>query len=200
MAVRQEGLDEKIIQAAREEFLAKGFGGATLHTIAHRAGVTTGAIYTRYQSKDDLFRSLLKDALEDLESHLTEIAQSYKDVPRTSEGILAAIRQEERIYLDILMRHYDASVLFFCRSGGSSAEQTLLHMRREKSRKIVDFLRTITDKPINALGIQLLLEGSFYYYRQVLESGMSMDHAQECMYLVEKFMNAGWQEIFSQIL
>ena len=63
MANKDHSLDDGIIQAAYSEFLAYGFQKASLHKIAEKAGVTTGAIYTRYKNKDALFGSLLQDLL-----------------------------------------------------------------------------------------------------------------------------------------
>ena len=64
MASRDHSLDDGIIHAAYSEFLAYGFQKASLHKIAEKAGVTTGAIYTRYKNKDALFVSLLQDFFE----------------------------------------------------------------------------------------------------------------------------------------
>lgn len=55
MAVKDHSLDDKIIHAAEDEFLEHGFVAASMHKIADRAGVTTGALYTRYKNKDALF-------------------------------------------------------------------------------------------------------------------------------------------------
>lgn len=63
MASRDHSLDDGIIQAAYSEFLAYGFQKASLHKIAEKASVTTGAIYIRYKNKDALFVSLLQDFL-----------------------------------------------------------------------------------------------------------------------------------------
>ena len=46
---------ERIQQAARVEFLEKGFQGASLRNIVKAAGVTTGAFYGYYKSKEELF-------------------------------------------------------------------------------------------------------------------------------------------------
>ena len=67
MANRDHSLDDGIIQAAYSEFLAYGFQKASLHKIAEKAGVTTGAIYTRYKNKDALFASLLQDFFETMQ-------------------------------------------------------------------------------------------------------------------------------------
>lgn len=46
--------DEQILEAAREVFLAEGFGGSTLE-IARRAGISEGSIFKRFPTKEKLF-------------------------------------------------------------------------------------------------------------------------------------------------
>lgn len=48
-----------ILSAAIQEFLEKGFTSASLRNIAKKAGVTTGALYGYYDSKEDLFEALV---------------------------------------------------------------------------------------------------------------------------------------------
>ena len=47
---------EMIRQAAVTEFMDKGFAGASLRQIVKNAGVTTGAFYKYYPTKEALFR------------------------------------------------------------------------------------------------------------------------------------------------
>ena len=47
---------EKIQRAAMEEFTEKGFQGASLRQIVKQAGVTTGALYGYFSSKEALSR------------------------------------------------------------------------------------------------------------------------------------------------
>ena len=100
MASKDHSLDDGIIQAAYSEFLAYGFQKASLHKIAEKAGVTTGAIYTRYKNKDALFVSLLQDFFETTKVLFTPIAEEYEKARRSAqpEDILRAINAEERIY------------------------------------------------------------------------------------------------------
>jgi len=46
---------ERILQAAEAVFLEKGFHGASVESVATRAGYTTGAIYSNFGNKDELF-------------------------------------------------------------------------------------------------------------------------------------------------
>ena len=64
MAVKNHALDEKILTAAREEFLSCGFEKASLRKIAASAEVTVGAIYTRWPTKDQLFYALVEPLVD----------------------------------------------------------------------------------------------------------------------------------------
>ena len=48
-----------ILSAAMQEFLEKGYKSASLRNIVKAAGVTTGAFYGYYDSKEDLFEALV---------------------------------------------------------------------------------------------------------------------------------------------
>jgi TetR/AcrR family transcriptional repressor of uid operon len=54
-----------LLAAAAAEFAARGYSGARVAEIARRAGVTTGAIYSRYRGKADLLAAALEDATGD---------------------------------------------------------------------------------------------------------------------------------------
>ena len=77
MALRDHSLDDKITAAAMEEFSSKGYAGASLRKIAEKAGVTVGAIQTRYSSKDELFASLVKPLLDDIEAMFRGVKADY---------------------------------------------------------------------------------------------------------------------------
>lgn len=62
MAKRTELTDtptrELILQSARKQFLERGFQGASIRKIASDAGVTYGALYGYFGSKEELFYAL----------------------------------------------------------------------------------------------------------------------------------------------
>lgn len=55
---------EKIMKSAKAEFLAHGFSGASLRTIASGAGVTTGALYKYFRDKAELFDALVAPTVQ----------------------------------------------------------------------------------------------------------------------------------------
>ena len=56
-AVRNRAL---VLDAARRVFLARGYHGATLEQIADEAGFSKGVVYSQFESKADLFLTLLE--------------------------------------------------------------------------------------------------------------------------------------------
>lgn len=55
MQSNEPNTQERILEAAQAEFLKRGFKAASLRTIVKTAGVTTGALYGYYASKEALF-------------------------------------------------------------------------------------------------------------------------------------------------
>lgn len=60
---RKEARPAEIVQAALEVFAEKGFAAARLDLIAARAGVSKGALYLYFETKEDLFRAVVRDAV-----------------------------------------------------------------------------------------------------------------------------------------
>ena len=67
MSVPDTSIAPRILESAKEAFLERGYAGAQLKDICRRAGVTTGALYKRYQGKEDLFSALVQDAVRELD-------------------------------------------------------------------------------------------------------------------------------------
>ncbi|MBL8554632.1 MAG: TetR/AcrR family transcriptional regulator [Phenylobacterium sp.] len=53
----------EIVEAALEVFAEKGFAAARLDEIARRAGVSKGAVYLYFETKEDIFRAVVTRAI-----------------------------------------------------------------------------------------------------------------------------------------
>lgn len=201
MAVKDHSLDEKIIKAAMEEFKENDFLKASLNKIAEKAGLTTGAVYTRYKSKDKLFCSLVYPLLEEMQRRFSPLEKAYNDV-RDSEDIgdiLNVIRIERQIYVDILFSYYDECVLLFCRSTGSSVEAQLNKWATQKAVSTAEFIHQRAKKEIDTDLIELIMNEQFQFYRQVLQKGYDKEKTVRLMDSVEEFHESGWKGLFEKI-
>ena len=202
MATKDHSLDQRIIDAARAEFMEHGFRNALLQKIASRAGITTGALYTRYKNKDDLFCSLIRSLLTEISTNSASVEVLYREAheARSTEAFLKAIQAEEQVYMDLLFQHYEECVLLFCKSDGSSLEVMIHHMMEEKTKQTVEYFKSISHKTFDFHGLEIIMSQFYYYCRQILLRGYTKEEAVSCMKTIDLFLEAGWKAIFDRIL
>ena len=63
-AEREAATRRRILQAARKVFVEKGFHRASIDDVVDAAGLSVGAIYTYFPSKDELIRASILDNSE----------------------------------------------------------------------------------------------------------------------------------------
>src|SRR2546426_10976450 len=62
-AQERQARRRRIQEAARTVFAERGYAGASIELIARAAQLSVGAIYLYFRSKEDLYVSLIEDAL-----------------------------------------------------------------------------------------------------------------------------------------
>lgn len=60
-AAKKERTRRGLIEAAAEVFAERGFHAASLAEVAARAGLTTGAVYSNFRGKEDLFFAVIRE-------------------------------------------------------------------------------------------------------------------------------------------
>jgi AcrR family transcriptional regulator len=69
----------KLLQAAAQEFGQRGFHEAAITGITARAGVALGTFYTYFESKEELFRALVRDMSQATRAHVAEAVRGAPD-------------------------------------------------------------------------------------------------------------------------
>lgn len=83
----------KILDAAAQEFGDKGFHDSSIVSITGRAGVALGSFYTYFESKDELFRALVRDRSDGVrEAVAPAIAGMEPDLAREGAALGAFLR------------------------------------------------------------------------------------------------------------
>ena len=115
---------ERLISAATELFAAKGFDRVAVQEIVDRAGVTKGAMYHYFGSKDDLLHEIYGSVLRMQTERLEQIAGGTEPV---AERLHAAA-------VDVIVtsiENFDQAKVYF-RSADHLAEDKRLAMRAER--------------------------------------------------------------------
>jgi AcrR family transcriptional regulator len=90
----------KLLEAALAEFDEKGFQEVRVDDVVRRAKTSHGTFYLYFANKDDLFRTMLRDALRDMEI----ITGDFPVVTRNDAG-REALRTWVRKFCDTYAKH-----------------------------------------------------------------------------------------------
>jgi AcrR family transcriptional regulator len=96
---------ERLLAAARSAFASGGFHGASVDEIASRAGFSTGALYSNFDGKEDLFLVLME---REIEEHSREIAKAVAERSSVAERATGGAQQ----WMTMIEREPELLLLF----------------------------------------------------------------------------------------
>ncbi len=85
---RADERPDEVLDAALKMFARKGFASTKVEDIAREAGLSKGAIYRYFSSKEDIFESLVNRAIAPIADRTLELAVSSHEDP---EKLLRAV-------------------------------------------------------------------------------------------------------------
>ena len=74
---RKDARPEELIAAALDEFVERGYEAAKLADVARRAGVTKGTIYLYFESKEALFKAVVRETIVPVIAQGEALARSF---------------------------------------------------------------------------------------------------------------------------
>jgi AcrR family transcriptional regulator len=77
---------ERLLAAARRAFARSGFHGASVEEIASEAGFSTGALYSNFDGKEDLFLAVMDRAIEEHAREITAAVTARSSVAERATG------------------------------------------------------------------------------------------------------------------
>src|ERR1700712_3913263 len=82
---RKDARPQELLAAALDLFVERGFAATRLDDVARRAGVSKGTLYLYFDSKEDLFKAVIREGYV---SRITEFAERMKDFQGTSAELI----------------------------------------------------------------------------------------------------------------
>lgn len=189
----------KIMEAARAEFLEKGFEKASMRSIAKRCDMTAAGIYRHCKDKEDLFYQIVTPAKEKIESwareHMARYEEPVKQGKKISWQDSHFDMMRELIYPNMEDYH-----LLVAKSKGSMYENYLHDLSEESQSKLINFfeeLKTAGYEVPNLKPFELHLLMSAYttaLFEPVIHN-YSYDDAIRALDTLERFFLPGWKQL-----
>lgn len=124
MQTQKDDIKNEILYIAKKEFLEKGFYGSKVREISEKSYISTGNIYTYFNSKNDLFYAIVFPAYDLIQKNIALLRNydlgSLKNM--NSEDLKDLLHDHLTIFLNELNRYYDEAYILFLKSKGSNYE------------------------------------------------------------------------------
>ena len=203
MEERSPATVERIQQAAMEEFSEKGFLGASLRQIVKNAGVTTGAFYGYFSSKEALFASLVEPHAAKLMGRFMEAQTGFAELPEEEQPRHMGEASGDYVdwMVDYICQHRAPVKLLLCRAEGTSYQHFVHNMVEvEYTLKYMDVLRRLgKDIPDLAPSLcHIIASGMFNGLFEIVVHDMPREQAHQYISQFRTFYTAGWLQLMGQ--
>lgn len=196
---------EHILAAARDEFQEKGFRSASLRNIVKAAGVTTGAFYGYFSSKEALFASIVEPHAAAVMGKFMQTQTDFAALPKEEQPDHMGVDSARCVdwMLDYIYDHYEDFKLLVCCSGGTSYENfahQMVEAEVEYTFRYIEVLKSLgQDVPeISQELCHMIASGMFDGVFEVLRHDMPKERAKGFVAQLQEFYIAGWKKIMEQ--
>lgn len=196
---------ERIHSAAKEEFLTKGYKTASLRNIVKNAGVTTGAFYGYYNSKEQLFSALVDESYNYLINKYKQSLAGFKNLPheKQPERMGSVGKECMQEMLAYMSSRRDIFHLILLRSEGTPYEtltDDLVALEVKATEDYCEVLRSLGKSvpPIDKRLEHILVTGMMNAYFEIIIHDMPKEDAESYIVELNDFYTAGWLKIMGQ--
>lgn len=189
---------ERIVAAAKDEFLTYGFENASMRRIAANAGITASGLYKHFPNKEEMFAHLVQPMLDEFFVLYRQKEQEEHDAIE-QVGAAAAFLNEDALYtMEFIYDHLDAFRLLVCCSQGTRYENyahKLAELEEESSLKYIEALRRHGDHvpAFDRKEFHLLVSANVEAVLQPIRHGFTRKEAMHYAATINTFFSKGWK-------
>ena len=190
----------KIHKVAEQEFLQKGFKGASLRIIVKEAGVTTGAFYGYYKSKEELFDALVSPHANYILNYYDDVKASFDSLSKEEQ--IKVMSGYGKTYMEDVLKysyeHLSGIKLLLLSSSGTKYEDFTHQMVEKEIQGKYDFAEAMKQMGMhvptfNPRFEHTITSGMFNSYFELIIHDVPYEEAKECAQSIYQFYSAGWE-------
>ena len=188
---------EKIQQTALDEFLEKGFLGASLRQIVKHAGVTTGAFYGYFSSKEALYAAILMSKY--VNAHI-----SFSELPAEEQPEHMGVESGAYIHwmVEYVCQHREPVKLLFCGAEGTSYENFIHNMVELEVESTFRYMETLcrlgySIPELSPSLCHIIASGMLGGLVEIVVHDIPQEQALRDVEQLREFYTAGWLKLMS---
>ena len=196
------GTRDNILRAAMAEFLDKGFQGASLRQIVKNAGVTTGAFYGYFSSKEALFNALVEPHAAALMGRFMEAQTSFAELPEEQQPEHMGVESSDCVHwmVEYICQHRQPVKLLLTRAEGTGYEHfvhNMVEVEVEYTLQYMEVLRRLgREVPQLSLSLcHIIASGMMGGIFEIVIHDMPREQALRDVDQLRDFYTAGWLKL-----
>lgn len=193
---------EKIVIAAKKEFLTYGFKDASMRRIASDSGMSVSGLYKHFPGKESMFVSLAAPAYDGfVELYRKSVEETHRTLDTTDLSHIWDHSDEIAGIMKYIYEHFDAFRLIVCKAEGTRYENFLhdvAKMGEESTLILMDQLKSMGVR-LNDFSVKefhLLTTTYVDAIFQAVRHNFARDEAFHYAETLDKFFTPSWKAFF----
>lgn len=193
MSIEDVSTRQLIMDAAKDEFLEKGYLGASLRNIAKKANVTTGAFYGYFDGKEELFSAIVSPCAAAVMCRFSQSRDSFFELPKNpSSGEFDCINW----MVDYMYDHYDVFKILICAGDGTKYETFVHDMVEIEVDSTFRYLeKSNPSQTMDRTLCHMIVSGMFGGIFELIEHDTPIEKAKPFVDSLRRFNHAGWMNL-----
>ena len=204
MSTKAEDTEKNILNTARKHFLKDGFSGASLRNIVKDAGLTTGAFYKYYPTKEALFGALTDPYIEHIYQIYDRVVEDFEKLSAKEQTSNMSDTSGDGMdqMIDYIYEHYDNFRLLL-KCGDSGKFETFIHnMVDREMRSSLEYVKKMKEDGIEIpiVGeslMHMIYTGFFSSIFQIIEHDIDKETAKRNVHKLREFNTGGWERLWN---
>ena len=204
MSTKAEDTQKNILNTARKHFLKDGFSGASLRNIVKDAGLTTGAFYKYYPTKEALFDALTDPYIEHIYQIYDRVVEDFEKLSAKEQTSNMSDTSGDGMdqMIDYIYEHYDNFRLLL-KCGDSGKFETFIHnMVDREMRSSLEYVKKMKEDGIQIpiVGeslMHMIYTGFFSSIFQIIEHDIDKETAKRNVHKLREFNTGGWERLWN---
>lgn len=204
MSTKAEDTEKNILNTARKHFLKDGFSGASLRNIVKDAGLTTGAFYKYYPTKEALFDALTDPYIEHIYQIYDRVVEDFEKLSAKEQTSNMSDTSGDGMdqMIDYIYEHYDNFRLLL-KCGDSGKFETFIHnMVDREMRSSLEYVKKMKEDGIEIpiVGeslMHMIYTGFFSSIFQIIEHDIDKETAKRSVHKLREFNTGGWERLWN---
>lgn len=204
MSTKAEDTEKNILNTARKHFLKDGFSGASLRNIVKDSGLTTGAFYKYYPTKEALFDALTDPYIEHIYQIYDRVVEDFEKLSAKEQTSNMSDTSGDGMdqMIDYIYEHYDNFRLLL-KCGDSGKFETFIHnMVDREMRSSLEYVKKMKEDGIEIpiVGeslMHMIYTGFFSSTFQIIEHDIDKETAKRNVHKLREFNTGGWERLWN---